>query len=359
LLGKKALRGSGSGGDPIIGKLSVEESINDIHNVLENTDILFIIAGLGKGTGSGASPEIAKIARSLGILTVAIINFPSVNAEGRQVYENALNSFNILKNEVDAITKISNDKIILNDRSISFTLALEHANSEVTNVVGNIVNMIDSASNINLDFADVTNFFKNNKTFMSGNFELKENYSFDALKEIINHNIKASYCDMNLQTENCKLLMNLNINTNVPSSVTHDLRNIFKDITSDQSPSLIYGIDYTNVDGIKASFLMSANEQECIVNEIPSNALKHNENVSGDINEIFTNEAFINLDESMNEIENKTSGVKHENIKLATEEILIDEATSSNNRIDSLTTQVINDVLNPNNQTAKFTKKYN
>jgi cell division protein FtsZ len=252
LLGKSILRGAGSGGDPTIGKLSVEEAVNDVRSVLENTDILFIVAGLGKGTGSGASPEIAKIARELGILTVAIVNFPSVNAEGRNVYENALNSFNTLKNEVNSITRISNDKIISNVQNISYAQAFEQSNIEVTNTINEIVDMIGNASNINLDFADVANFFKNHKTFMAGTFALSEEYSFKQLSETINRSIKNSYSDMIFQTENIKLLLNLKINTKIPVSVTNDIRNIFKECTKDHALTLVNGVDYINIEGLRA-----------------------------------------------------------------------------------------------------------
>jgi cell division protein FtsZ len=356
-LGKQTLHGSGSGGDPIVGRTSVEEASNDIRAVLENTDILFVVAGLGKGTGSGASPEIAKIAKELGILTVAIVNFPSVNAEGRNVYENALNSFDLLKNEVDSITKISNDKIIDNDRNISFVSAFEKANMEVTDVVSNIVDMISSASNMNLDFADVSNFFKAHKTFMSGSFTLTTPYSFDNLKEIVEQNIKASYSDVNVKTNNAKIVMNLKINTKIPSSVTNDIRNIFKEVTSDNALTLVHGVDYVNIEGLKASYLVSANDETTIVKEEASTV--HFDEIVEKTStvKIFKNEEYIDLDEYKTN-NCKTGGVKRETIKFDTEEIILDSKQMSSQDINKLMTKAINGVINEH-ESSDYPKKYN
>jgi cell division protein FtsZ len=358
LLGKSILRGAGSGGDPDVGKLSVAEAEKDIRSVLENTDLLFIVAGLGKGTGSGASPEIAKVASQLGILTVAIVNFPSVNAEGRNVYENALHSFNALKKEVNAITKISNDRIINNDKNISFAQAFEQANIEVTNVVNDIVDMVGSASNMNLDFADVSNFFKNYKTFMAGTFELNQAYSYDALKETIRHSISTSYSDMVFQTQNIKLVLNLKISTKVPSSVTNDIRNIFKEITHDNALTLVNGIDYANIEGLKASYLISANDQaQPVINESTDSKQHENQSIYNDT-EVFSNQRFINIDEYNNFEETKKAGVKRETIKFDTQNMITESECFNSQDVGRLMTKAINSVMNHAPE-ADEPKKYN
>jgi cell division protein FtsZ len=342
----------------MIGKASVEEASNDIKTVLENTDILFIVAGLGKGTGSGASPEIARIAKELGILTVAIVNFPSVNAEGRNVYENALNSFDLLKNEVDSITKISNDKIIDNDRNISFVSAFEKANTEVTDVISDIVDMISSASNMNLDFADVANFFKAHKTFMSGSFTLATAYSFDNLKQVIDQSIKSSFNDMNIKSDNVKIVMNLKINTKIPSSVTNDIRNIFKEVTSDNALTLVHGVDYVNIEGLKASFLMSASDETTIIKEDPAVHFTEVIEKSSTV-KIFKNEDFIDINEYKTTNGCKTGGVKRETIKFDTEEIVLDSEKLNSRDINKLVTKAINNAMHSELDSDSLTKKYN
>jgi cell division protein FtsZ len=360
LLGKKILRGAGSGGDPTIGKLSVEEATQDIRSVLENTDILFIVAGLGKGTGSGASPEIAKIARQLGILTVAIVNFPSVNAEGRNVYENALNSFNVLKSEVNTITKISNDKIINNDKNISYAQAFEQANIEVTNVVNDIVDMIDSASSMNLDFADVSNFFKSHKTFMAGTFALNGEYSYDNLKSAITQSVKKSYSDMTFEVDNMKLVLNLKINTKIPSSVTNDIRNIFKELTNNHTLSLVHGVDYVNIEGLKGSYLITANDQGQTLPEENNTVTKEElENFVAQESNVYKTTDFISLESFGEEQTQKTGGVKRETIKFDTQDIILESERFNSRDVNKLMTKAINSVMNKDYEINSHTKKYN
>jgi cell division protein FtsZ len=335
--------------------LSVAEASDDIRSVLENTDILFLIAGLGKGTGSGASPEIAKIARQLGILTVAIVNFPSVNAEGRSVFENALGSFNALKDEVDAITKISNDKIISNDKNISFVQAFEQANIEVTNVVNDIVDMVSSASNMNLDFADIKNFFNSQKTFIAGTFALTNEYSYEALKTSITQSIQTSYSDMLLEKNNTKLILNLKISTKVPSSVTHDIRKIFKELTHDHALTLVNGIDYVNIEGLKASYLISANDQEqsSVIETDDVNTQVHNNS------DVLATESFMDINEYKDDTRISTGGVKHETIKFDTQDIILESERFNSHDIGKLMTKAINHVMNNDSDLPHFTKKCN
>jgi hypothetical protein len=211
---------------------------------------------------------------------------------------------------------------------------------------------------MNLDFADVSNFFKSNKTFMASTFALEQEYSHAALTEVIQTSIKNSYSDVNIKTNNIKLLMNLKISTKVPSSVTNDIRNIFKEITKDHALSLVYGVDYVNIEGLKASYLISANDQEqSIEMPLPTSNLEEytfdNEN-----SESFNNNDFINVDEyKTTPQKNNTGGVKHESIKFGTEEIILDEKNFSSGDASKLMTKAINSVIG--NQTKKYSKKYN
>jgi cell division protein FtsZ len=256
------LRGSGSGGDPEMGRLSVEDSVDDIKQALTNTDLLFIIAGLGKGTGSGASPEIAKIARSMGILTVAIVNLPSIHAEGQNIFKNALDSYEVLRKQVDSITTISNDKIIANSQNkISFIKAFEQANNEVANVISEIVDMIDNASEINIDFADIRNFFKTSPAFMANTISFNDAYSPSVLRTYIDNCMKNSCSDVVIKNDNTRVLASFVISANTAASIVADARAIFRGLASNSNLTLIPGIDYSGKDGVKLSFLISAVSQ--------------------------------------------------------------------------------------------------
>jgi cell division protein FtsZ len=366
LLGKKTLRGAGSGGDPSIGKISVDENRSDIRGVLEGTDILFIVAGLGKGTGSGASPEIARIAKELGILTVAIVNFPSVNAEGRSVYENALNSFDVLKAEVNSITRISNDKIINSNKDISFVKAFEQANIAVTNTVSDVVDMVGSASNMNLDFADIRNFFKSHATFMAGTFSVENSYTKDALKEAIKRSVRDSFSDVNIKTENVKVILNLKINNDTPATINNDIRNVFKELTNTNALSLVPGVDQINIEGIKASYLMSAGDQanhveeDLVYEEASMEVSKVNDN-NQSVNDMFKIDEDLNLDEYKSKPVSvtNTGGVKRETMHFDTEELIVEGDRFNSRDASKLITKAINSVMKPDVEPIDFTRKYN
>lgn len=260
LLGKTLLRGAGSGGDPLIGKTSVEEDRDAIKQVLQGTDLLFLVAGLGKGTGSGATPEIAKIAKEMGILTVAVVNLPSITAEGNTIYTNALNNLKELKKQVNSITTISNDLIIKNSgMDISFMRAFEKANEQVTTIIGEVADMINNATEMNIDFADLKNFFVKCPVFNANAFNLDQDYSLTNLKNKISKCIEASYTDIKLDNAQ-EVIVNLKINESTPPTIISDVRTIFKGLSSNNELSVVAGVDYTNLKNIRVSFLISTKE---------------------------------------------------------------------------------------------------
>jgi cell division protein FtsZ len=332
LMGAKMLNGSGSGGDPKVGKAAVEDNPTDIKEILKldkGTDLLFIVAGLGKGTGSGASPEIAKIAKELNILTIGIVNFPSVNAEGRQIYENADASFNLLKDQVTSITRISNDKIIQNNKAdISFIEAFHKANEDVANTINDIVQMINSASDMNLDFADIRRFFESHKTFMSGNFSLniEDEYTPEKLKKVIHDSIKASYEEVNINTDDVKILINFKFGKKTPACFINDVRHVFKEETGDNGLSLVHGVEYVDNNIVEASYLMSANDDNVPIKEQEVTTIHKDDEFS-----IFEedNISFNKNDTSIIRDENNDTsfGIKQEHIKYDTEELISDHET--------------------------------
>jgi cell division protein FtsZ len=263
LLGKQKLRGSGSGGDPQVGKIAVEESVNEIRTILQDTDVLFIVAGLGKGTGSGASPEIAKLARELGVLTIAIVNFPSISAEGQTIYKNALENFGLLKKEVDSLTIISNDKIIKNNhqQEISFMEAFARANNEVVENIDEITQLINNASEMNIDFADVKHFFHDHSVFMSSVMTIPNEYTRDSLAILIKNSIDHSCSDVNINNQPKRALINLLISAKTPTSIVADIRSTLRKITNNNELSVTFGIDYAGKENIKMTYIIAADDQ--------------------------------------------------------------------------------------------------
>lgn len=160
-LGATKTGGLGAGSDPEIGRLAAEESRERIKTALQGIDLLFVTAGMGGGTGTGAAPVIAEIAKSLGILTVAVVTKP-FNFEGAQRMRNAEEGIKNLKNFVDTLLVIPNQKLIeVLDKNVSFKRAFEIADDVLRQGVQGVSDVIANPELINLDFADVRTILSN------------------------------------------------------------------------------------------------------------------------------------------------------------------------------------------------------
>ena len=159
-IGVKLTKGLGAGADPLVGKAAAEENKEAIQNALRDTDLLFITAGMGGGTGTGAAPVIAKIAKEMKILTVAVVTLP-FTFEAKHRMDNALNGIEELRKSVDSIITIPNDKIReVVPKGTSFTEALKVADEVLRQGIRGIAELIVNPSLINLDFADVRTTLK-------------------------------------------------------------------------------------------------------------------------------------------------------------------------------------------------------
>jgi cell division protein FtsZ len=154
-LGPELTQGLGAGSNPEIGMQATEESIEELKTLLsKNTKMVFITAGMGGGTGTGGAPVIAKIAREMGILTVAIVTTP-FSFEGKRKFNQALEGIEKLKKEVDTILVISNDKIREMHGNAKQNEAFNYANNILTTAAKSISEIITVPGYINVDFADV------------------------------------------------------------------------------------------------------------------------------------------------------------------------------------------------------------
>ena len=159
-IGEKLTHGQGAGSDPEVGKRSAEESRNNIAKSLENTDMVFITAGMGGGTGTGAAPTIADIAREAGILTVAVVTKP-FKFEGKRRMDQAVSGINELLGKVDSLLIIPNDRLkYATDQKVTLANAFEIADDVLHQAVTSISDLIKNTGFINLDFADVTTIMK-------------------------------------------------------------------------------------------------------------------------------------------------------------------------------------------------------
>lgn len=154
-IGEKLTRGLGAGAKPEVGEKAAEESTEDLTEALKNADMVFVTCGMGGGTGTGAAPVIARIAKELGILTVGVVTKP-FNFEGRQRMNNALAGIEHLKEAVDTLIVIPNDKLLeIVDRRTSMPEAFGKADEVLEQAVQGITDLINMPGLINLDFADV------------------------------------------------------------------------------------------------------------------------------------------------------------------------------------------------------------
>ena len=159
-IGEKLTRGEGAGSKPEIGQRAAEESRDEIMAALKGTDMVFITAGMGGGTGTGAAPVVAEIARDLGILTVGIVTKPFA-FEGRKRMEQAENGITALREQVDSLVVIPNERLkMVSEQRITLANAFEIADDVLRQGVQSISQLIKVPGLVNLDFADVTTVMK-------------------------------------------------------------------------------------------------------------------------------------------------------------------------------------------------------
>ena len=154
VLGKDFTKGLGAGGNPEIGRQAAESSIEDLKEIVQGANMVFIAAGMGGGTGTGASPVIAKVAREAGALTIAIVTRP-FGFEGNSRKAKAVEGLAALKEEVDSIIIVSNDKLMMMNGNKSIADAFHESDRVLAQSVKTITDLILLPGLINLDFADI------------------------------------------------------------------------------------------------------------------------------------------------------------------------------------------------------------
>ena len=154
-IGEKITKGLGAGAQPEVGQKAAEESIEEVKQLIEGADMVFVTCGMGGGTGTGAAPVVAKIAKDMGILTVGVVTKP-FRFEAKARMQNALNGIECLKQAVDTLIVIPNDRLLeIVDRRTTMPDALKKADEVLQQAVQGITDLINLPALINLDFADV------------------------------------------------------------------------------------------------------------------------------------------------------------------------------------------------------------
>lgn len=187
LIGKEITKGLGAGSIPQVGEEAAKESEHDIRQKLQGSDMVFITAGMGGGTGTGSTPIVADVAKKLGALTVGIVTMP-FSIEGQRRYENAVIGLERLEGIVDTLIVIPNDKLLELAPDLPLHTAFKVADEILTNAVKGIAELVTRPGLVNLDFADIRAVMDKGGVAMIGVGESDtENRAIEAVEKAISN----------------------------------------------------------------------------------------------------------------------------------------------------------------------------
>ena len=251
-LGERATKGLGAGADPERAREAAEEAKEKIRHILEGTDMLFITAGMGGGTGTGAAPIIAELAKELGILTVGIVTKP-FSFEGPQRKKNAETGIENLRKHVDTLIAIPNDKLFeLPNMNITLMNAFKEANNILRAGVKGISELITKQGYINLDFADIRAIMKDSGVAMLGFGEADgENRAIIATEQALN----SPLLEKSIEGSR-KILLNITGGLDLQLTEIQEISNTIIEKAGSGTANLIFGtvID-EETNGIKVSIV--------------------------------------------------------------------------------------------------------
>jgi len=235
-IGRKLTHGLGAGGNPDIGKLAAEESREEIADLLRGVDMVFITAGMGGGTGTGAAPVLAGLAREAGILTTAIVTRP-FSFEGIARAQKAEEGIARLSQNVDALICISNDKLLkVASADTPITKAFEMADEVLRKGVEGISDLITVPGMINLDFADVESVMRDAGTAMMG---IGEGQGEGKTKEAARNAISSPLLDGSIHGAR-KVIMNITGGADLTLEEVTQAASLIREAVSDRA-DIIFG----------------------------------------------------------------------------------------------------------------------
>jgi cell division protein FtsZ len=187
LIGKEISQGLGAGSNPRVGEEAAHESEQDIKKKLSSTDMIFITCGLGGGTGTGAAPVIAELAKKQGALVVGVVTLP-FSMEGKKRIENAMYGLERLESSVDTLIVIPNDKLLELAPELPLQTAFKVADEILTNAVKGVTELVTKSGLVNLDFADVKAVMMNGGVSLIGMGESDSQHrALDAVEKAISN----------------------------------------------------------------------------------------------------------------------------------------------------------------------------
>ncbi|KRN13732.1 cell division protein FtsZ [Fructilactobacillus fructivorans] len=249
-LGPKLTKGLGAGSNPEVGSKAAEESEEALTDALNDADMVFVTSGMGGGTGTGAAPIVAKIAKDAGALTVGVVTRPFV-FEGPKRDHNATEGIEALKQNVDTLVVVSNNRLLdMADKKTPMMEAFKDADDVLRQGVQGITDLITSPGVVNLDFADVTSVMQNQGSALMGvGAATGENRTEEATKKAINSPLLEVSIDGAQQ-----VLLNVTAGPELSLAEAQDAANIVSDATSNDV-NIFFGtsIDENMGDEVKVS----------------------------------------------------------------------------------------------------------
>lgn len=237
-IGAKLTRGLGAGGRPNVGESSAQESRDEIAEAIKGANMIFITAGMGGGTGTGAAPIVAEIAKEMGILTVAVVTKP-FNFEGAKKMAQAEKGIEFLLNNVDSLIVIPNQKLLTGEEKLTMRQSFALADDILKTGVKSVSDLVLSTAFINVDFADITTIMQNAgyAHMAMGHGEGKEKVQEAARQVITSPLLETSIRGAR------RLLVNITMSEDIMVS---DIDEITKVIADAAAPDveLIFGADY-------------------------------------------------------------------------------------------------------------------
>ena len=280
-IGDKLTRGLGAGANPEIGRQAAEENRNELFSVLEGSDMIFLTAGMGGGTGTGAAPVIAEIARELGSLTVAVVTKP-FSFEGKIRLSQAEAGIQNLKDKLDTLIIIPNDRLLqVVEKKTSMVEAFRIADDVLRQGVQGISDLVTVTGLINVDFADVRTIMTQSGTALMGIGVAKgENRAVEAAKAAISSPL------LETSIEGAKgVLLNITGSQNMGLFEVNEAANIIMD-TADPDAHIIFGAVIDDSLGDELRVTVIATGFENIRTSLPRDRFKNLASIFNDDYEI-------------------------------------------------------------------------
>ncbi len=236
-IGEKLTKGLGAGAQPEVGEKAAEENIDEITQALKGADMVFVTCGMGGGTGTGAAPVVAKVAKEMGILTVGVVTKP-FRFEAKARMNNALGGISKLSESVDTLIVIPNDKLLeIVDRRTTMPEALKKADEVLQQAVQGITDLINVPALINLDFADVQTVMKDKGIAHIGIGTAKGD---DKASEAVQHAVTSPLLETTIENASHVII---NISGDISLMEANESASYVQDLAGD-SATIIFGARY-------------------------------------------------------------------------------------------------------------------